>query len=544
VLARLRAIPWLPGGIVPAAARVLAVGIEGAVPLLRAVIPGLLPEEWAGRAGQRSLQALGVRRLPVSDVVDAVAGIQRPPDWWQRLYTALADAPDREALGALPVPLADGRLVTGPRGVLLPGADLAGLELSPLDIRMVHPAAVHPLLERLGGVPATAHSVLADERVRAQVEQALDGAPEEEAKSEPGAAPRLADAVLALVSATGIRPGEHPWLADLPLPGDDGEIYPAGELLLPGSALAAVMAVDAPFGTAAPALVERWGADVLEATGVLAGFGVLRALDVDLAEHDLDAEHDYLAAVLPDQGSMLEELVAVRDLEFVDPSAWPAALRLLGSEGLRQVVAGDAVIVPSGATVPSYTRWWLARHRVLDGSRPRDVRLAEATDLCGLYDQAAGADDDLLRLLGCRSGLADVLADVDGALDLLDRLADPARSCPPGTLRTAYARLAEVLVDVDPPDRVRVEQDLVVPAGNAVVMDAPYALPLLAERHPVPGGEAVADLLDLPLASELAQGVPEGSVAREVAWKDVPGAALAAERLDAVLPDAPVTVHS
>ena len=38
----------------------------------------------------------------------------------------------------------------------------------------------------------------------------------------------IAEAVLSLVAKAGLRPGEQPWLAELALPGDDGEIYPAG----------------------------------------------------------------------------------------------------------------------------------------------------------------------------------------------------------------------------------------------------------------------------------------------------------------------------
>ena len=546
VLVRLRATRWLPGELLPAAARVLDLGLEQAAPLLQDVIPGLLPADWAGRANQRPLQALGVRRLSVAEVVDAVASLRRPPGWWRELYAALADAPDREALGALPVPLLDGRLVTGPRGALLPGPDLAALNLTGLDVRLVHPEAVHPLLERLGGVPATARSVLADERVRAQVEQAFDSASDEVADG--GTSAPLVDAVLALVAAAGIEPGALPWLADLPLPGADGEAYPAGELLLPGSPLAAVIAGDAPFGTVAAAVVDRWGADVLEAAGVLATFGFLRAAEIDAGGHDLDGEQDYLDDVLPEQGSMLEELVAVRDLELVAPRCWPAALAMLGTEPLRRLVATDATVVPGGVPVPSYTRWWLSRNNVLDGQRPRDLRTVDATDLDGLYDVPAGEDTELLRLLGCRTSLADVLADVDGAVDLLARLADPARTCPASTLRRVYARLAQVLVDVEPPAGVRVEPDLVVPPEHAVVVDAPHALPLLGARRPVPGGPAVADLLDLPLASELveesaARTTVGGRIVRTTRWCDIPGAVLAADRLAAAIPREAVLVH-
>jgi hypothetical protein len=138
----------------------------------------------------------------------------------------------------------------------------------------------------------------------------------------------------------------------------------------------------------------------------------------------------------------------------------------------------------------------------------------------------------------------DVLADVDGAIDLLDRLGDPARTVRPGVLRTVYARLAAALdgIDVDPPERVRVAPDRVV--ADAVVLDAPYLQPLV-DSSVVPAGGVpgvIADLLDLPLASELVRAsVPGGG--RRVRWAELPGAGLAAARLG--LPDlsGEVAVH-
>ncbi len=542
VLTRLRAADWLPGGIAPLAARVLPIGLDAAAPLLHDVIPGLLPAAWSTRTAQRPLQALGVRRLGAAEIVEAVAGVARPPRWWQDLYAALADVPDREALAGLPVPLADGRLVTGPRGVLLPEPGFAVPGLAALDVRLVHPDAIHPLLERLGGRPASALSVLSDERVRAQVADQVEQTFDSRAAAGPGDADAaaLSEAVLALVAAAGIGPGRLPWLADLPLPADDGELYPAGELLLPGSVLASVMAADAPFGTAAPELVQRWGAEVLAAVGVLESFAVLHVPDVDSAEHDLDGEQRYLDDVLGDPPAMLEELTAVRDLEFVAAQSWDAALGLLATVPLRAAITTDAVVGPGGRRVPSYTRWWLARHRVLAGRRPRDLRVRTAGELAGLYDAAPGADAELQRLLGCRTSLDEVLADADGALDLLDRLGNPDRRCPPAVLRVAYRRLAAVVPDAEPPTEVRVAPDLVVPAADAVVLDMPYALPLLGPLHPIPGGRPVAELLDLPLASELSRGTPDGDVASEQPWSVVEGVALAAARLAGDPPDAAV----
>ena len=61
--------------------------------------------------------------------------------------------PSAKIAAALPVPLVDGRLAVGPRGRLLPGPGLTGLDLEGLDLHVVHPDAVHPLLEALGARP-------------------------------------------------------------------------------------------------------------------------------------------------------------------------------------------------------------------------------------------------------------------------------------------------------------------------------------------------------------------------------------------------------
>src|SRR5262249_61508031 len=129
------------------------------------------------------------------------------------------------------VPWGGGRVGTGRGGLLRPAGGLPAAGLDALGLRVVHPEAAPPLLERLGAVPATAAGVLADGRVRAGVEASYD---------EPDPEP-VAAAVLALVAAAGIRPGELPWLAELALPTVDGDWLPARHLLLPGSALAGVV---------------------------------------------------------------------------------------------------------------------------------------------------------------------------------------------------------------------------------------------------------------------------------------------------------------
>lgn len=149
----------------------------------------------------------------------------------------------------------------------------------------------------------------------------------------------------------------------------------------------------------------------------------------------------------------------------------------------------------------------------------------------GLYEPATAAET-VLELLRPPATIDDVLADVDGAIDLLDRLGDPARSVRPEVLRRVYARLATALdgVDVDPPDRVRVAPDVVV--EDAVVLDLPYLQSLVDGPVVAAGGApgAVADLLDLPLASEKVSGSVTTTGQRR-SWADVPGAGVAAARL-------------
>ncbi|HVQ90436.1 MAG TPA: hypothetical protein VMU51_05320 [Mycobacteriales bacterium] len=540
------------GRVAPPDAVVVDGATEALLAPLTVLLPGLLPAGWSGPAHRAALRAVGVRRLSTADIVALVSGVDRPATWWRTLYAGLAEAADREALAALPVPLADGRMVTGVRGVLLPDPALPADAASALGLRVVHPDAAHPLLERLGAVPATAAGVLADERVRAAVATSI-----EEDDPEP-----VAEAVLALVAAAELAPGELPWLAELALPGADGDWYPAGELLLPGSALAEVVDPDAPFGRVEADLVADWGADVLRAVGVLTTFAVLRAPDVEVgltdadSGHDLDGEDDWYDAVadlLPPQPAppRLVELVAVRDLEFVHADRWGQALPLLAA--LPGVAVPAVALLADGgrAEVLPYTRWWLASHPVLGGHRPDRLRLPAATDLAGLYDLAAGdpapLDPALLDFAGCLHGLADLLADPERAADLLDRLGDPARTVPARTLREVYARLAFALdgCDVPPPARVRVAPDRVAARDAVAVLDQPHLLPLLGHAV-IPAGDApgaVADLLDVPFASDLVRGTVVSAPTTRRRWADIPGADLAAERCGADVPDTDVAVH-
>jgi len=240
-----------------------------------------------------------------------------------------------------------------------------------------------------------------------------------------------------------------------------------------------------------------------------------------------------VTALLPpgDLPGVVGELVAVRDLDLVDPAAWPAALRLLAERPLREAVTAPArVVLPDGrgVDVPSHAAWWLRTHPVVGGRRPADLMLSGSDPrLVGLYDEAVltvlAVDTGFARALGVRVSLDELLAEPGGADVLLYRLADPARPVGRAQLRAIYAALARLaeghlmpmglaqghLMPTGGPTSVRVPAGpgtRVVPAGEACVVDAPDLLPFLSGRPylPAPPSEAgaLADVLGLPLASE------------------------------------------
>ncbi|WP_406366212.1 sacsin N-terminal ATP-binding-like domain-containing protein [Streptomyces sp. NBC_00645] len=529
--------------------------VEGAgaetVRVLAEVLTGLLP---AGLERRVELRTLGVARVPLTEAVDRLAGLEKDPDWWHRLYESLAGV-DPDRLSGLPVPLADGRTTIGPRQILLPTADASPVApdtLARLGLKVAHPDAAHPLLEKLGALPATPRAVLTTPQVRAAVAASLDdegGAWDEDTPD----AEELADTVLALVRDAALEPGDEPWLGALALPDDEGELMPAGELVLPGSPFAQVMREDE-LAFVDSELADRWGEQPLAACGVLAGFALVRATDVvldpdeleprdaDFAEPDdaglLDAVDVWCEDVLdrlPDSPvpPVATEIVAVRDLDLVDDERWPQALALLAQPPLRDAITQQVrVLLPDGTheIVRPYTAWWLRGHPVLDGRRPAGLRAAGGDPLLrGLYDEAdaTGFDDEqVLRALGVRTSVAALLAEPGGAAELLDRLADPDREVSGSQLHALYGMLAELDPEqVTLPDELRAVVDgevRVVDAADAVVVDSPDLLaftdgvPLL----PVPPSRA-AELAELFQVRRLSESVT-GEVTSEGAEHDVP----------------------
>ena len=145
-----------------------------------------------GSTGRRHVVAPALRALaPIADV----------------------DRDAREALGALPVPLADGRTLPGPaRHADRRHRPRLDADLNDRPSRRRAPAA------RTARRPARDAADLLDS-TRDAVERSLDDA-------ESGLdIDKLRDTVLTLVTEAGARPGEHPWLAALALP-DDGRRAP------------------------------------------------------------------------------------------------------------------------------------------------------------------------------------------------------------------------------------------------------------------------------------------------------------------------------
>ncbi|MGW1172186.1 sacsin N-terminal ATP-binding-like domain-containing protein [Kitasatospora sp. NPDC002543] len=604
VLSRLPGTPFLPHPApveegTPALRPRDATLLEGAdgsvVEALSPIFPGLLP---AGLERRTELRVLNVRRVPLAEVVDQLGGLDREPAWWRNLYAALGAA-DPEALGALPVPLADGRTVTGPRRVLLPSEDadwaafpgypesLAGA-LAALDLRLAHPEAAHPLLAKLGAGTATPAGVLDTPEVRAAVARSY-----ELAEDDLDAALELADAVLALVKAAAPEPGAHPWLARLALLDDEGEPARAGELVLPGSPFAA-LAREEDAGWVDDELLERWGPEVLAAVGVLAGFVLVRAEDVVLDPDDLErldptvpadraagghptglldeapdglAEwaEDALEALQADEAvgvpPVAAELLAVRDLDLVDDDAWPQALAALARPPYREaVVAPVRTLLPDGsyADLPPYTAWWLRDHPVLAGREPAGLRAAGADPLLrGLYDEARTAlDEQFLHALGVRTTLAALLAEPHGPDEVLDRMTDPDAEVGHRQLHGIHTALARVdreriepldvvraLPPLDPETGRRPAHTVVVDATEAVVADAPDLVQLLHPYPLLPVAPALAadlaERLHVSLASEVAGGrvLSEGVLHRvpAVVRELLPGCPVAYEEHEELL---------
>ncbi|MFH8239531.1 sacsin N-terminal ATP-binding-like domain-containing protein [Streptomyces sp. NPDC018321] len=544
--------PDLPESLRPRDAEVAEGAGADTVRVLAEVLPTLLP---AGLERRVELRTLGVARVPLTDAIDRLAGLEKAPDWWRRLYDSLAGV-DPDRLSGLPVPLADGRTTIGPRQVLLPSPDAASLDpdvLTRLGLKVAHPDAAHPLLEKLGALPATPRAVLTTPQVRAAVAASLDDEGGTNWEEDTLDADELADTVLGLVRDAGLEPGDEPWLGALALTDEDGELSPAGELVFPDGPFARVMREDE-LAVVDAELAGKWGPEPLAACGVLVTFALVRATDVVLDPDELEPREGDFAE--PDDAGLLDavdvwsedvldrfpdspvppvatEIVAVRDLDLVDDDRWPEALALLSRPPLRDALVQPVRVLLHDGThevVRPYTAWWLRGNPVLGGRRPAGLRAAGGDPLLrGLYDEADASgfeDEQVLRALGVRTSVAALLDEPGGAAELLDRLADPERPVTAAQLHALYGALA----DLDPeqvtlPDEVRAVVDgevRVVDAADAVVVDSPDLLPFTSGVPLLPVRPArAAELAELFQVRRLSESVT-GAVDSEGTEHDVP----------------------
>lgn len=498
ILAELASARWVPPAerahaaaeLAPERTWILPGLSEELAAVLGELIEPLAAPSVSDGAPARTLIRLGARELSLADVADLLSGVAREPHWWARLYAALDPLvrrpEDADELGALPVPGADGRLQRGARGLALidfpPG-------LTPrLDwIRVVAADAYHPLLERLGLRRLSIAEALSDPAL----EQLLNHGDDDEHEE-------LADAILTLLGATEIDPAVPSWLGTLrvPVAGAD-EPREVDELLLPGSPLHQVRYDDECCQVVDPDVVAAYGAHALRRAGAGWGFTLLRDDLPTGPEHHLDAEEQWWDGL----AAPPETLVAVRDLELVDPAHWRRALDLL---------AGDPAIVAALADPDGYTGWWLRRHAVVDGRRLGRYRHPDDATWRGLVDALDHPAVDALRPVLTGDGPESAAH----AREWLADLADPARAVEPGVAVRAHAALLAALRDrrftlddIDPPDAVRTLSGAV--GEDVVVLDDPWWAQVVPPEHavlaspvPEPGSAAeFAELVEFPLAS-------------------------------------------
>jgi len=525
--------------------------------LLAALAPVLAGLVAAPPAVHRLLTDLGVVRMSLADALEVLPGTG-PPASFRPLYAALrglaGDPGAREAMAGLPVPLLDGRVVHGARGLLqldddpgtAAGLDVEGARLlAAHGLRLVHPEAADELLERLGARTGGVRALLGEPAVAAAVAASPDA-------DDPDA---VADAVLSVVAAAvGEGPGaagradalaqELGWLGDLALPDAEGDLAPASALVLPDGLAAQALDPDA-VAEVDPDLLADWGRDVLRAAGVLDGPAAVVLAELDLDDPDEAATAgvaglaDYAEAVGgEEEAPVVADVAVVRDLDLV-VDRWPEVLAALsaGATGLAALTRPWTV---AGVRRTPLTAWWLRRSGPLPAVS-RDPAAAAPAWLPAAPAWTAELPEAVRRALGVLADLAS--AGADDVLPLLAAAAD-APDVPAGDLLAVWALLAAhagTLVPAhDAPDRLRVlaagAATRTVPADDVAVADSPAWAqrddlgPLLLVPAGVAG--AVADLLDLDLASDRADGTPTGAL-------EEPRAVLTA--VATLLPGAPAT---
>ena len=491
--------PYLP------ATDVLVLAGGGASPTAVA----LLGRSWPALVDLEPRHRHLVRMLELSQVelTDVVSGLPvREPAQVRDLYDALADSDPAtlEELASIPVPLADGRTVHGARGLVLCESEPAALEaLSGWGLRVVDPAAAHPLLERLGAQRLDDAGLLAHPVLR---ERVLAGDVD---------AGEVSQVVLSLVAAA-LRSGPlapEPWLGELLLEAEDGESVPARGLVLPGSDAQRWLDQEV-LPAVAGALLERWGAQVLTTVGVRSGLAVLDVTDApEEVLETLDGWEDYAAAVGAGDG---DDALAIADLDAVRSDVWPEVLAGLAAGPSRRALAPARI---GARNVPSYATWWLRRRAGIGLDVPFAVTAATGRGVLAVLPPApavvAGLDAQAQRWLGGvdtaadldASAWAEVLGGLEPGTPVGAALAGHAWQALAGFARTDdLGPLAEITVL---PARLGDGRLVVTPAEEVAVATTMWAQhPASAPLMVMPASEAtaVAQALDLDLAQERAEG--------------------------------------
>ncbi|GED96911.1 sacsin N-terminal ATP-binding-like domain-containing protein [Gordonia crocea] len=535
----LRDHAWVPAAtgdddLVPVRTLVAADLSDELAACLGPVLSSLAHPDVSGPAQRAALLAVGASEIGLAQIAEAVADADRSPRWWAQLYEALAPlvatAREAEELGALPVPRADGRRHFGARGLVVAAPGLTA-PWAP----MVHPDAVHPLVERLGAQPVAAGELLAQGGLVDALADAAENGDDEEVLE-------LAEAVLALLAADPDAELGPAAAAELLLPDGDGEPVHVDELLLPGSPLADVLGEDLPFAVVDPALVERYGESALRRAGVGWGFLTVTAQWPTAPDHDLDDEPRWWAS-LPEPPA---EMAAVRDLDLVPDDRWREALSLL---------AEDPATAPLLADADGYTAWWLREHAVVDQLPLHRYRAPDASGFAGIVD----ALDHPAAAVLTGVLLGDAVRDSRSAAIVLAGLGDPARPVAPGVAVRAYgevlAALARGEADADevmdllgePPSGRTLAGTV---ADDGVVVDAPHYLAVVGDRSAVIGGlpidpvaaRELAGLVDLPITSE-ALPARVASRGEPTTWETDPTAIRFAAGGSVPLPSGTVVIH-
>ena len=497
VVDEVRDAPWLPAAdgpdLVPSRAAMLVGLTDELADVLGDLFADLVHPDFSTSSSLVVLERLGVIPIGLAALADRLVGVDRPASWWQRLYAALAPlvptSREVEELSALPVPRADGRMNIGARGLFVVATS------RPLQwIRTVDPDADHPLLERLGVQRFSVSEALADDGLRALVEDEDTGDGEDST---------LLDEVVELLVADPAAAAPE-WLSRMALPAD-GEWRSADELLLPDAPLLSVLVDDHPFDIVDDELVARVGADVLRRIGVGWGFTTVSDEFPTAPDHDLADEELWWDAL----ADLPETLTAVRDLDLVDDDRWPEALTLLASDESLESVLADR---------QGYTAWWLRHHAEIDGHPLGWYRAPSESALAGVRDVLNHPyADSLAAALGGSD--VESVADAD---TLLHNLADPARDVSAGAASTTYAAVVRACrrgavepMDLAVPERVRAVSGRAV--ADAVVIDRPWhvqvvdadAMVVFATDAASPSDDAalLADILDVPTSSETLNAV-------------------------------------